>query len=59
MLQDSTYIYDVNHLTILDTIDTVPNTKGKNNYVMLALILRDFNLISLLFYFILFYYCWK
>lgn len=28
VLQDNTYIYDVNHLTILDTIDTVPNTKG-------------------------------
>lgn len=28
VLQDKTYIYDLNSLTILDTIDTVPNTKG-------------------------------
>ncbi|XP_022153339.1 autophagy-related protein 18b isoform X2 [Momordica charantia] len=28
LLQDKTYIYDINSLTILDTIDTVPNSKG-------------------------------
>ncbi|XP_077222273.1 autophagy 18 B-like protein isoform X2 [Tasmannia lanceolata] len=28
ILQDKTYIYDLNSLVILDTIDTVPNTKG-------------------------------
>ncbi|KAG6599132.1 Autophagy-related protein 18b [Cucurbita argyrosperma subsp. argyrosperma] len=28
LLQDKTYIYDINSLTILDTIDTVPNLKG-------------------------------
>ncbi|KAL5539010.1 hypothetical protein UlMin_043906 [Ulmus minor] len=28
ILQDKTYIYDINSLTILDTIDTVPNLKG-------------------------------
>lgn len=29
ILQEKTYIYDLNSLTILDTIDTVPNTKGQ------------------------------
>uniref|UniRef100_A0A9I9EBP3 Autophagy-related protein 18b n=1 Tax=Cucumis melo TaxID=3656 RepID=A0A9I9EBP3_CUCME len=29
LLQDKTYIYDINSLTILDTIDTVPNSKGQ------------------------------
>ncbi|RWR75402.1 WD40 repeat [Cinnamomum micranthum f. kanehirae] len=28
ILQERTYIYDLNSLIILDTIDTVPNTKG-------------------------------
>ncbi|OVA09488.1 WD40 repeat [Macleaya cordata] len=28
LLQDKTYIYDLNTLAILDTIDTVPNPKG-------------------------------
>ncbi|KAL5559003.1 hypothetical protein UlMin_035214 [Ulmus minor] len=28
ILQDKTYIYDIKSLTILDTIDTVPNLKG-------------------------------
>ncbi|KAJ8634734.1 hypothetical protein MRB53_009001 [Persea americana] len=28
ILQEKTYIYDLNSLIILDTIDTVPNTKG-------------------------------
>ncbi|KAK9100035.1 hypothetical protein Scep_023465 [Stephania cephalantha] len=28
LLQDKIYIYDLNSLTILDTVDTVPNTKG-------------------------------
>ncbi|XP_027331325.1 autophagy-related protein 18b isoform X3 [Abrus precatorius] len=28
ILQDKTYVYELNSLTILDTIDTVPNTKG-------------------------------
>ncbi|KAG0474005.1 hypothetical protein HPP92_015862 [Vanilla planifolia] len=28
VLQEKTYIYDVNSLDILDTIDTVPNNKG-------------------------------
>ncbi|XP_068635755.1 autophagy-related protein 18b [Aristolochia californica] len=28
VLQEKTYIYDLNSLTILDTIDTVPNNKG-------------------------------
>uniref|UniRef100_A0A5B7BFV6 Putative autophagy-related protein 18b isoform X2 n=1 Tax=Davidia involucrata TaxID=16924 RepID=A0A5B7BFV6_DAVIN len=28
VLQEKTYIYDINSLTILDTIDTVPNLKG-------------------------------
>ncbi|XP_039119510.1 autophagy-related protein 18b isoform X2 [Dioscorea cayenensis subsp. rotundata] len=28
LLQDKTYIYDLNSLAILDTIDTVPNAKG-------------------------------
>ncbi|KAL5714115.1 Autophagy-related protein 18b [Ranunculus cassubicifolius] len=28
LLQDKTYIYDANSLAILDTVDTVPNTKG-------------------------------
>ncbi|PKA65468.1 Autophagy-related protein 18b [Apostasia shenzhenica] len=28
VLQEKTYIYDVNSLAILDTIDTVPNSKG-------------------------------
>ncbi|XP_019708170.1 autophagy-related protein 18b isoform X2 [Elaeis guineensis] len=28
ILQDKTYIYDLNSLAILDTIDTVPNNKG-------------------------------
>lgn len=28
LLQDKTYIYDLNSVAILDTIDTVPNTKG-------------------------------
>lgn len=28
VLQDKTYIYDINSLAILDTIDTVPNLKG-------------------------------
>lgn len=31
VLQDKTYIYDFNSLTIMDVIDTVPNTKGKEN----------------------------
>ena len=29
VLQDKTYIYDSNSLGILDTVDTVPNLKGK------------------------------
>lgn len=28
VLQDKTYVYDLNSLAILDTIDTVPNLKG-------------------------------
>ena len=28
MLQDKAYIYDLNKVTILDTIDTIPNPKG-------------------------------
>nr|XP_048319395.1 autophagy-related protein 18b isoform X2 [Ziziphus jujuba var. spinosa] len=28
LLQDKTYVYDINSLTILDTIDTAPNLKG-------------------------------
>lgn len=28
VLQEKTYIYDSNSLAILDTLDTVPNTKG-------------------------------
>ncbi|KAK7329886.1 hypothetical protein VNO77_24067 [Canavalia gladiata] len=28
ILQDKAYVYELNSLTILDTIDTVPNTKG-------------------------------
>ncbi|KAK9275205.1 hypothetical protein L1049_022467 [Liquidambar formosana] len=28
VLQEKTYIYDINSLTILDTIDTIPNSKG-------------------------------
>ncbi|XP_057415592.1 autophagy-related protein 18b isoform X2 [Lotus japonicus] len=28
ILQDKAYVYDLNSLTILDTIDTVPNNKG-------------------------------
>lgn len=31
LLQDKTYIYDINSLTILDTIDTVPNSKGQES----------------------------
>lgn len=30
VLQEKTYIYDLNSLAILDTIDTVPNSKGQN-----------------------------
>lgn len=29
VLQEKTYIYDSNSLEILDTVDTVPNLKGK------------------------------
>lgn len=29
VLREKTYIYDANTLAILDTIDTVPNLKGK------------------------------
>ncbi|CBI22514.3 unnamed protein product, partial [Vitis vinifera] len=29
VLQEKTYIYDLNSLSILDTIDTVPNSKGE------------------------------
>ncbi|THF93882.1 hypothetical protein TEA_018462 [Camellia sinensis var. sinensis] len=29
ILQEKTYIYDINSLDILDTIDTVPNFKGE------------------------------
>lgn len=28
ILQDKTYVYDINSLGILDTIDTIPNLKG-------------------------------
>ncbi|CAN6547316.1 unnamed protein product [Malus baccata var. baccata] len=28
ILQDKTYVYDINSLAILDTIDTIPNIKG-------------------------------
>lgn len=29
VLQDKAYVYDIDSLTILDTIDTVPNLKGE------------------------------
>lgn len=29
VLQEKTYIYDINSLAILDAIDTVPNLKGE------------------------------
>lgn len=29
ILQDKTYVYDINSLGILDTIDTIPNLKGE------------------------------
>lgn len=38
VLQDKTYIYDINSLAILDTIDTVPNLKGKFRIVLFTLI---------------------
>jgi hypothetical protein len=30
VLQDRTFVYDLNSTTILDEIETVPNTKGKD-----------------------------
>jgi hypothetical protein len=30
VLQDRTFIYDVNSTTILEEIETVPNTKGED-----------------------------
>lgn len=35
VLQENTYIYDINSLAILDTIDTVPNLKGNLVYSLL------------------------
>lgn len=41
VLQENTYIYDINSLAILDTIDTVPNSKGNSATLLFTVCLND------------------
>lgn len=43
VLQDKTFIYDLNSITILEEIETVPNTKGKHPTAVLLPHILNYN----------------
>lgn len=55
VLQENTYIYDINSLAILDTIDTVPNIKGKFATILFTVYLYAYCIVKILFTGIIYY----